>query len=327
MNPQVLTRIDDAVDQVLARIDGPIVLALPLGIGKPNAFVNRLYEHMRADPTRRLTIVTALSLEKPTGASELERAFLDPIVERVFKDYPDLAYVKDARAGRLPAHIEVREFFMKTGDYLHNDAAQQHYICTNYSFAARDMLQQGINVLAQAVAAGDDGALSLSSNPDVTAELAERMAAAGKPLLKIACVNGEMPFMLGDAVVLPSFFDIVVTDPAGTHTLFGPPNNKVGAADYAIGLHAASLVPPVLQACFAAANPPGLGANVAVGCESFPLAAPGDYFEGSRQFRIYRITATAQIPGPGLTVERQFRVVVEKCIDNAVPGAPMECLR
>ena len=87
------------------------------------------------------------------------------------------------------------------------------------------------------------------------------------------------------------------------------------------------LVPPVLQACFAAANPPGLGANVAVGCESFPLAAPGDYFEGSRQFRIYRITATAQIPGPGLTVERQFRVGVEKCIDNAVPGAPMECLR
>ena len=115
---------------------------------------------------------------------------------------------------------------MKTGDYLHNDAAQQHYICTNYSFAARDMLQQGINVLAQAVAAGDDGALSLSSNPDVTAELAERMAAAGKPLLKIACVNGEMPFMLGDAVVLPSFFDIVVTDPAGTHTLFAPPNAR-----------------------------------------------------------------------------------------------------
>jgi acyl-CoA hydrolase len=242
MNPQVLTRIDDAVDQVLARIDGPIVLGLPLGIGKPNPFVNRLYERMRADPSRRLTIVTALSLEKPSAASELERAFLDPVVERVFKDYPDLAYVKDARAGRLPPHIEMREFFMKTGDYLHNDAAQQHYICTNYSFAARDMLQQGLNVLAQAVAAGQDGELSLSSNPDVTAELAERMAAAGKPLLKVACINGEMPFMLGDAVVPPGFFDIVVTDPASTHTLFAPPNAKVSTVDHAIGLHASSLV-------------------------------------------------------------------------------------
>ena len=36
--------------------------------------------------------------------------------------------------------------------------------------------------------------------------------------------------------------DVIVTDPAGTHTLFGPPNNKVSLADYAIGLHAASLV-------------------------------------------------------------------------------------
>ena len=34
----------------------------------------------------------------------------------------------------------------------------------------------------------------------------------------------------------------MVTDPAGTHTLFGPPNGKVSTADYAIGLHASSLV-------------------------------------------------------------------------------------
>jgi acyl-CoA hydrolase len=42
--------------------------------------------------------------------------------------------------------------------------------------------------------------------------------------------------------VAPSMFDVVVTDPAATHTLFGAPNNKVTPADYAIGLHAASLV-------------------------------------------------------------------------------------
>ena len=36
----------------------------------------------------------------------------------------------------------------------------------------------------------------------------------------------------------PMFFDVVVTDPAGTHAVFAPPNNKVSAADYAIGLHA-----------------------------------------------------------------------------------------
>jgi acyl-CoA hydrolase len=42
--------------------------------------------------------------------------------------------------------------------------------------------------------------------------------------------------------VAADFFDLLVTDPAATHTVFGPPNAKVSPADYAIGLHAASLV-------------------------------------------------------------------------------------
>jgi len=243
--PQVLNSIEAAVDAVLTRIPGAIVLGLPLGIGKPNPFVNALYRRIQAEPARRLTIVTALSLEKPSGKSELEQAFLAPLVERVFKDYPDFDYVKDLRAGQLPPNIEVREFFMKTGDYLHNAEAQQHYICTNYTFAARDLAAQGINVVAQAVAERQrDGVrqLSLSSNPDLSAELVERCAAAGQPLLKIGVINRQLPFMVGGAQVAPDFFDLLVDDPAGTHTLFAPPNAKISTTDYAIGLHASSFV-------------------------------------------------------------------------------------
>ena len=36
MQNRQLATVDAAVDAVLARIPGPIVLALPLGIGKPN---------------------------------------------------------------------------------------------------------------------------------------------------------------------------------------------------------------------------------------------------------------------------------------------------
>ena len=246
MKPLCLDTVDAAVDAVLARIPGTIVLALPLGIGKPNPFVNRLYQRIKADPSRRLVIVTALSLEVPSASSELEQAFLGPIVERVFGGYPDLDYVKDVRARRLPAHIEVREFFLKTGDYLGNGPAQQHYISTNYTFAARDMLGHGVNLLAQAVASAHEGTdgwrLSLSSNPDVTHELKERAAAAGQAVLSVGCVNRALPFMHGDAVVAPGFFDLLVTDPAATHTLFAPPNAKVSTTDHAIGLHASSLV-------------------------------------------------------------------------------------
>jgi acyl-CoA hydrolase len=246
--PRVIASIEAAVDAVLDQIRGDIVLGIPLAIGKPNPFVNALYRRIKANPSRRLTIVTALSLEKPVGKSDLERHFLEPLVERVFGDYPDLDYVKDLRGPGLPPHIEVREFFMKTGDYLGNSVAQQGYISTNYTFVARDMLVQGMNVIAQAVAdkGGPGGVegwrLSVSSNPDVVFEVVERYAQAGKPLLKVGVVNRKMPFMPNGAEVAPDFFDIVVTDPAATHQPFGPPNGKVSTADYAIGLHASSLV-------------------------------------------------------------------------------------
>ncbi len=244
-NPLYIDSIDAAVDHVLDSIPGDIVLGIPLGVGKPNPFVNALYRRIKGNPARKLRIITALSLEKPVGHSDLERHFLEPLVERVFGNYPDLEYVKDSRAGGLPPNVEVREFFMKTGDYLGNSAAQLGYISTNYTFVARDMAVQGMNVIAQAVAAreGADGLrLSLSSNPDVTFEVVDKMRADGQPLIAIGVVNREMPFMPNGAEIGPEFFDVVVTDPAATHAVFAPPNAKVTTADYAIGLHAASLV-------------------------------------------------------------------------------------
>ena len=242
---QTINSIAAAVDHVLTAIPGPIVLGIPLGVGKPNPFVNALYQRIKQSADRELTIITALSLEKPVGHSDLERHFLEPLVERVFADYPDLDYVKDSRSGHMPPHIKVREFFMKTGDYLGNEAAQQGYISTNYTFVARDMGVQGINVLAQAVAAREDAGvlhLSLSSNPDVTREVVEQVRAEGHPFLTVGVVNRAMPFMPNGAEVPGDFFDLLVTDPAATHAVFAPPNAKVSTADYAIGLHAASLV-------------------------------------------------------------------------------------
>ncbi|MDO8284274.1 MAG: acetyl-CoA hydrolase/transferase C-terminal domain-containing protein [Rhodoferax sp.] len=243
--PLMMNSIDAAVDHVLDVTPGDIVLGIPLGVGKPNPFVNALYHRIKANPARKLKIITALSLEKPVGKSELEQHFLAPLVERVFEDYPDLEYVKDLRGAGLPPNIEVCEVFMKTGDYLGNEVAQQSYMSTNYTHIARDMESQGMNVMAQAVAAreGESGLrLSLSSNPDVVMEVMEKFRASGHQITAVGVVNQRMPFMPNTAEVKPDFFDVVVTDPAGTHAVFAPPNNKVSLADYAIGLHASSLV-------------------------------------------------------------------------------------
>jgi len=244
-----LGQMDRVVDEILARVQGEIVLAIPLGIGKPNPLVNALYRRIKAMPERRLRLMTALSLERPVGKSALERNFLKPLLDRVFEDYPDLDYVKDARAGLLPANVAVHEFFFKTGDYLGNAQAQQHYVCTNYSFVVRDMMIQGVNLIMQAVAlaapsrADGPKRLSLSCNPELSFDLVEGLRAQGRPLLAVAMVNEQLPFMGGAAEASDGFFDLVLDAPGCSHALFAPPNAAVGIADYAIGLHASSLVP------------------------------------------------------------------------------------
>jgi len=241
-----LQDLERTVDLILQRVQGPIAMAIPLGLGKPNPLVNALYRRIAAMPERPLRIYTALSLELPKGRSELERHFLGPLVERVFEDYPDLDYVLDRRAGRLPAHIEVHEFFLKTGDYLGIDAAQQGFVCSNYSQAVRDMRARGINLVLQAVAQRPDGAgghsYSLSCNPDLSFDMVEQQRAAGQPLLNVAMVNEALPFMPGPAVAPPGFFDLVLEGPGCKHALFAPPNAAIAWADYAIGLHASAWV-------------------------------------------------------------------------------------
>ena len=69
---------EQAIDLLLARIDGPIHLGLPLGLGKPNHWVNALYARMRQLPQRQLTIYTALSEPAAVGrrlASAFSRTF------------------------------------------------------------------------------------------------------------------------------------------------------------------------------------------------------------------------------------------------------------
>ncbi|MBK7003911.1 MAG: hypothetical protein IPH37_01260 [Burkholderiales bacterium] len=110
-------------DHVLDSIPGAM-LGIPLGVGKPNPFVNALYRRIEGNPARRLKIITALSPEIPAGKSDLERAFLGPLVERVFGDYPTWNTSGPARRRPATEYRGVRGVH-ETGDYLGNEVAQQ----------------------------------------------------------------------------------------------------------------------------------------------------------------------------------------------------------
>ena len=230
-----------AVDALVARLGKRIACGTPLGLGKPVPLVNALYARAARDPQLRLSIFTALSLEVPRAASDLERRFLDPFAKRMFAGVPQLDYLRDLRAGTLPANIELNEFYFRPGAMLGVPAAQQGYISSNYTHAARDMLARGMNAVLVMVAERG-GRYSLSSNPDLTLDAVSAMRAGGAPCAVAGMVNRNLPFMTGDAEVGADYFDVLLDASRWEHRLFGVPNPSVDPPDHAIGMHAAALV-------------------------------------------------------------------------------------
>src|SRR5437588_32064 len=122
--PVAFEDADRLADAIIARVGKNIELALPLGLGKANHVANALFARAAADPTIKLRIFTALTLEKPRGKGDLERRFLEPIADRVFAGYPELAYARALHARTLPPNVKVDEFFFAAGTRLGIAAAR-----------------------------------------------------------------------------------------------------------------------------------------------------------------------------------------------------------
>jgi hypothetical protein len=133
---------------------------------------------------------------------------------------------------------------------LASPLAQRSHTSTNYTHVVRDLVADGVNVLAQLVATpaptdAEHHGVSLSSNPDLTLDLLPYLLerrATGRPVALVAQTNRELPFMYGDAVVPRAAFDLVLDDPALEFDLFAPPNQPVSDAEYALALNASALV-------------------------------------------------------------------------------------
>ena len=120
----------DAVKCAQAIVDrvGPnLKVATPIGIGKPVLLLNALYSLVEADPHLRLTIFTGLTLTRPRYRTDLERRFVEPLLDRLFATYPELLYVAALRGNRLPPNIKVNEFFLQAGAWLTSIPVQCSY--------------------------------------------------------------------------------------------------------------------------------------------------------------------------------------------------------
>ena len=236
----------DVVDFLQQKLGNRWQIGTPLGIGKPNPLINALYHYVVKKPDIEMSLFTALSLEVPKGDSLLEQRFLAAFTKRHFKDYPELDYIEKIKKDRVPKHIHLKEFYFQSGQFLGTASAQQNYISCNYTHVARDMVNQGINVIVQMIAVDRDAEnirYSLSCNPDLTLDVI-RIAAQKKcprPLV-IAMVNESLPFLEGDAVVDEDFFDVIMDNPVNYFEPYAPPARPISAVDHSIGLHVSTLI-------------------------------------------------------------------------------------
>lgn len=240
-----LTDLSATVAWILQRIDGPLRVGAPLGIGKPHRLLNALYAHVVDQPSRPLALYTALSLNPPKPGSGLAARFAGPFISRHFgDDFPRLAYVDAMLRDALPAHVQVEEFYMQSGGLLHSTQAQADYTSLNYTHAAAAVAQRAPNLIVQKVAREPGGTrLSLSCNNDITQDTLDAVATLGLPRpLLVAEVDAELPWIGGTAAVDASFFDLVLEIPGPSPRLFGLPRQPVTSTDYAIGLYASTLV-------------------------------------------------------------------------------------
>src|SRR5918999_5196360 len=108
--PVTFRDVESCVETTIQRVGRRIRLGTPLGLGKANHLVNEFFRRAQEDPRLELRIFTALTLARPRGRNELERRFVEPLAERLFGGYPELAYVEPLRNGELPENIRVTEF-------------------------------------------------------------------------------------------------------------------------------------------------------------------------------------------------------------------------
>lgn len=236
-----LARAEEIAQTILDRTEGEIRLALPLGLGKAVTLVNALTRLVARTPDRRLSILTALTLERPAMTSGMAQRFLEPAADRLFGAYPKLEYARMLRAGTLPPNIEVSEFFMLAGRWLSVPQAQRHYVAANYTHAYDRLRDWQPTLVMQLLAEGEDGTLNLSCNTDITADLLRDRAAGRLSFLLAGEVNRALPAMAGEATVPRPSVDLLLDDGPGFE-LFSVVKRPVGPAEHAIGLHVSRLI-------------------------------------------------------------------------------------
>ena len=230
--PQMFDDVGEIVEEALRRVGKRVVLALPLGIGKPNLIANEFFRRARADATLDLTIFTALSAcASPPGSSDLEKALHRAAGGAHLRQLPGARLPRRRCAAATCRRTCASSSSSSSRARCSTPRTRSRTTCRPTTRTSRaSCWHRGVNVIAHVVAkrvVGGITEISLGSNPDVTVDLLPEVAklrAAGQPVVMLGQVHREMPFMLGAANVGADTFDLLLDHSRYDYDLFAPPN-------------------------------------------------------------------------------------------------------
>lgn len=227
-------------EEIADRVGPDIRLALPLGLGKPVTLINALTRLVARRADLQLSILTALTLERPTPSDPLGKRLLNPALDRLFGAYPQIDYATWLREKRMPSNIEVREFFLLAGRWIGVEDVQTNHVSANYTHALDVLAKEHPNVVLQLVAPMDNG-FSLSCNPDITCDLLDMRRAGALDFVLGVETHPDLPQMGGNARIESNEADFVL-NPDPPFELFSAVRQPVSDVEHAIGLHVSRLI-------------------------------------------------------------------------------------
>jgi acyl-CoA hydrolase len=239
---------DDCIVPIIEKIGNEIVIAVPLGLGKPVQLLNAFYNYSKHHPHIQLTLLTALSLIRPIIKNDLEKRLVEPILNRLYGHYIDLEYEIDRRNQQLPPNVKVIEFYLTPGEYLNNSCAQQDYISSNYTHVIRDLLSYNINIIGQLISCKKNNAddqFSLGCNCDITLDLIKAMKqqySSNKQALFIGEINSQLPYMYGESAEVSKDLFFAMIDNNKKMDLYVIPRPAITQQDFMIGLYTSCLI-------------------------------------------------------------------------------------
>jgi hypothetical protein len=246
----VFDNAEKAVDALIAKVGKKIVVCMPVALGKPNDYINALYDRAVKDPSIDLTFISALVPEKPKWGSDLERRMLEPLHERFWSKTPVVKYFEAVRNKTLPSNIHVFDIYTKSGAIVNEPYVQKNMLNWSYTYIAENMMERGANVCAslfsKRIGPNGERLISGGGNTDLWFEMArlvKEKEKQGIPCANIGQITDQLPFLYGrETGVHDDLFDFILDGPDYNFDPFPVPKPSVSSIDHMIGIHASTVV-------------------------------------------------------------------------------------